>query len=150
MLELEESILPIVQGTWESMLQLPALEEDIDVPRTVSLPYAGVITVSGEWEGAIGLFVTEGMGRQAASSMFATPHDGVTTQDLQDALAELTNVVGGNLKGLLPPPCQLGLPVVVEGSDYRMQLPGSTQTITRRFRCNDDIFEVVVVERLSS
>lgn len=150
MSELEQSILPIVQGTWESMLQLPVWEDDPDASHTSSLPYAGVVTVSGTWEGAIGVFMTETMGRQAASSMFATPQDDLTRQDLQDALAELTNVVGGNLKGILPAPSQLGLPVVVEGSDYRMQLPGNTQTITRHFRCNDDVFKVVVVERLKS
>ena len=71
----------------------------------------------------------------------------LTTADLHDALGELTNMTGGNLKALLPEPCTLGLPVVVEGVDYRFRLPGSAPVRRSAFRVGDEPIVVTVLER---
>lgn len=147
----EHSIYEIVQATWDSVLQLPVEEADGFDGGTSGAPaFAGVVTISGAWEGAVGVHIEENLGRRAASIMFASDPSAATRQDVEDALAELTNMVGGNLKALLPTPCQLGLPVVVEGTDFRMRVSGGAQIMKRRFLCEGDRFAVTVVERQSS
>jgi len=44
---------------------------------------------------------------------------------MQDATGELSNMVGGNVKALLPQPSRLSLPSVVEGKDYNLRIPGA-------------------------
>jgi len=149
MSEYEQSILPIVQGTWESILQLP-VEEGDQTGGPLPYRYAGMVTISGAWDGAVGVYVTEKLGRRAANMMLAIDDAAVSAEDIKDALAELTNVIGGNLKALVPSPSLLGLPVVVEGTDYRLEISGRTETITRRFRCEQEDFEVVVIERVEA
>jgi chemotaxis protein CheX len=41
----------------------------------------------------------------------------VTQSDIVDAVGELANVIGGNVKALLPQPCQLSLPHVQINGD---------------------------------
>ena len=50
--------------------------------------------------------------------MFSVPEGELGDEDLRDALGELTNMVGGNIKTLLPGSEFISLPTVIEGSDY--------------------------------
>ena len=51
-----------------------------------------------------------------ARALFATaPGDAVPTEDVRDALGEMANVIGGNLKGLMPESGVLTIPVVARG-----------------------------------
>lgn len=70
------------------------------------------VRISGGWEGAIALNCPPEMARMAAVSMFRVEPDAATIEEAREALAELVNIVGGNLKALLPPPCQSSLPVL--------------------------------------
>lgn len=69
------------------------------------------VRISGGWDGAVALNCPPELARMAAVSMFSVEPDGATLQDAREALAELINIVGGNLKALLPPPCQSSLPI---------------------------------------
>lgn len=46
------------------------------------------------------------------------PQDAVGTEDVRDALGEIANVIGGNVKGLLPDHTALSLPVVSFGDPH--------------------------------
>lgn len=92
--------------------------------RTLS----AVVHITGAVDGAVVLHATEAFARAAAAKMFAIAAEDATTVDQQDALGELCNVVGGNFKSLLPEPCRLSLPTVVDGSDYSFRIPGSLKT----------------------
>lgn len=50
--------------------------------------------------------------RMARALLALGPQDAVAPDDLRDALGEVANVIGGNIKGLLPQPGSLTLPVV--------------------------------------
>ena len=56
---------------------------------------------------------------------------------VRDALGELTNILGGNLKALLPGPCHLGLPTVGSGQDFSAGLPAGRPLLQVPFRCQD-------------
>jgi chemotaxis protein CheX len=152
MQQLDEAIDGIVATVWESMLGIGAVPEDpmhafAHADAHVERTFAGVVQISGAWEGAVAVQCAEPLARQAAQVMFGLDAALVSVAELQDVLGELTNMTGGNIKALLPEPCRLGLPVVIEGADYRLRLPGSTTMHRARFRANGELIVVTMLER---
>src|SRR5262249_23489239 len=78
-----------------------------------------MVGITGAWEGVVAIECPEGFARQAASAMFEIEPGLVTVEQAEDALCELTNIVGGNFKALLPLSSHLGLPTVVREPDSR-------------------------------
>jgi chemotaxis protein CheX len=112
-----------------TMLELePAMTGHDAAPPPGSRTLSAIIHITGAVDGAVVLHVTEAFANLTASRMFNIPEDKVTRTDQQDALGELCNVVGGNFKSLLPEPCRLSLPTVVDGTDYSFRLPGSIRS----------------------
>lgn len=154
MSQLEESIQGIVSTVWQSVLGIQVEPEesvaafshhDGDAPAAHT--YAGVVQISGAWDGAVTVQCSARAARQAAQIMFGLADEDVSLSDLQDALGELTNMTGGNIKALLPETCYLGLPVVVEGADYRFRLPGSAPVRRSTFKAGDELIVVTLLER---
>jgi chemotaxis protein CheX len=63
------------------------------------------------------------LARTVASAMFDLPADRLTDDEVADALGELTNMVAGNLKSLLPGPSGLSMPAVTAGTSYTVRIP---------------------------
>ena len=128
---LEEEIIALTQYIWGATLNLETVPHEAPVPmapgrRTLD----GVINITGAWAGAVVLQVPEHVARRAAAVMFDLDPSAASPQDMQDAVGEITNMTGGNVKALLTGPCALSLPAVVEGRDYSIRIPGS-ETVTR-------------------
>lgn len=114
--ELSEFVLQI----WTSMLVT-------EVDRATAVPAAcmdvtACIEISGAWNGACILQMTHEGALCAASRMFGLDESDVGESEIIDAVGELANQIGGNLKAMLPEPCQLGLPSVTEGCDIAPHL----------------------------
>jgi chemotaxis protein CheX len=103
-----EDIEAIVSAVWESILERPlwSTEEAGEFRR------AGNIDIMGLWSGSVMLEVDRPSLRRAAAAMFERPTDEVTEFQMNDALAELTNMIGGNVKCLIDQPTRLSLPSV--------------------------------------
>ncbi len=69
------------------------------------------ISISGKWKGSVTVSTCETLGQRIAGQMFRKEDDAVTGEDVVDALTELTNIIAGNIKAILPGPSQLSLPV---------------------------------------
>jgi len=82
--------------------------------------------------------------RNAAAALLGVELDDVTTEDVTDALGELANIIGGNVKSLLPEPCALSLPhVLIHGeSGYPLVMEVCKLEATWR----DESVSVVVLE----
>jgi hypothetical protein len=99
----------------ESWLALVG-EDEFLVPVPEPLPgdvVSSWVQVSGPWNGTVVLTV----GRETAAELtrcLLKEHapEVLEAEDVDDALGELANVVGGNVKGVLPAPSLLGLPEV--------------------------------------
>jgi chemotaxis protein CheX len=57
--------------------------------------------------------------------MFAADPGTLSADEVGDALGELTNMVGGNIKSLLPAPSKLSIPSVAGGESYTVRVPGA-------------------------
>ena len=118
-----DQITSITSDVWGSFLQLD-LEQVAEQPlagRTMT----GCVHVSGEWQGSVFLQVTVEHAAAAAEAMFAADPGSLSPDEVSDALGELTNMVGGNIKSLLPAPSKLSVPSVAEGESYTVRVPGA-------------------------
>ena len=121
-----EQIVEITRDVWSSFLsvELEPLPADDGAPlarQTVT----GVVHISGEWEGTVFVETTADHAQAAAEAMFMADPGSLSPDEVSDALGELTNMVGGNIKGLLPAPNKLSLPSVAGGESYTLRVPGA-------------------------
>jgi chemotaxis protein CheX len=71
------------------------------------------VSISGAWTGHL-VYASSALGaRRAAAAFLAVSPAEVSPADVSDVLGELANIVGGNVKAMLPPGCLLSLPRVV-------------------------------------
>ena len=79
--------------------------------------------IAGDWELAVVLYCSAEVARNAASIMFGADEASTTTDDVHDAMCELINIIGGNIKGILSGSSHLALPSLVKGQDFRLMFP---------------------------
>ncbi|MBI3790047.1 MAG: chemotaxis protein CheX [Gemmatimonadetes bacterium] len=81
--------------------------------------WAGCVSISGAWHGSVVLTCTVDFARGAASHMFQVPIEDTEEEAAREALAEVVNMVGGNIKALYSAlagsTCRLSLPIVAAG-----------------------------------
>ncbi len=82
----------------------------------------GCVHLSGAYTGSIMLQCSGPAARDAAAALFSMQPADVTQTEVVDAIGELANMVGGNVKSMLPGPSALSLPAVVHG---QLAVPGA-------------------------
>jgi chemotaxis protein CheX len=117
---LEREIRAFVEMIWSTVLRMDVTpEHNGGAPGPPNSAIEGRIRIRGGWHGTIVLQTDEKLANRAASKMLCLASGSTATdKDAQDAIAELTNILGGNLKALLPGPSQLGLPVAGPSNDH--------------------------------
>jgi chemotaxis protein CheX len=140
------SVSSVVQEVWSSMLGVDlANGGDWTATGYEEHPLQGSIQIVGAWQGAVVLSCSPEYARAMAAGMFGAEPDTLSAADVNDALGELVNVIGGNLKQLLPSPCHLSLPAVREVESPPS--PASAGLVANvGFVCEKDAFHVSVVE----
>ena len=83
------------------------------------------VSISGSWTGHIVYASSLTAGRRAAGAFLAMGPDEVSEEDLSDVLGELANIVGGNVKAMLPPGALLSLPQVVLAPEATARYPNT-------------------------
>ncbi|MEN8163594.1 MAG: chemotaxis protein CheX [Acidobacteriota bacterium] len=114
-------LFEILETIWSTQLGLEL--DDDEQPALVSIDseealMTGAVQISGGFAGAVHLICGRSVVRAAAARMFSVSEAELTDDDLRDALGELTNMVGGNIKTLLPGSESISLPTVIEGLNY--------------------------------
>jgi chemotaxis protein CheX len=132
---LEEEISQVASTVWESVLGI-GLVRRLDVPTAPGPVVSGCVQFTGAWEGACVIECSADFARRAAGTMFGVEPSAASVADTQDAIGELANMTGGNVKALLPEPCRLSLPTVVDGTDYTTRVPGGELVTTVAFDCD--------------
>lgn len=121
-----EQIVEITRDVWGSFLDMDLVPVGPgDGEPLGGQTLTGVVHVSGDWQGTVFVETTAAHAQAAAEAMFAADPGSLSADEVSDALGELTNMVGGNIKGLLPPPNKLSLPSVAGGESYTLRVPGA-------------------------
>lgn len=110
---LEEQIAEITRMVFDTVLGLEAVPADDAAPAADDPGMlAGAVHISGAFEGTVTVSCTTALAVHAAAILFDVPDGAATESDTRDALSELVNITGGNLKPLVPGPSRLSLPEI--------------------------------------
>lgn len=115
MLPAEDDVVELTRLIWETVLGL-AVEGPLGEGGD-TLDVSLSVDISGNWEGTVSLAMPRALARSAAAAMLSVPEDEVPPNELRDAVGELANMIGGNVKGILPGPNRLSLPHAPTGED---------------------------------
>ena len=143
-----DEIFQITANIWETAIALHLEPGEPAAVTNRARSTAACIQITGAWNGAILLDCPAEVARMAGSAMFDTDLTNVTVDEMQDAIAELVNMIGGNFKALLPETCYLSLPSVVEGGDYSARVPGSVLLGKVPFSCDGHAMSITVLEKI--
>jgi chemotaxis protein CheX len=83
------------------------------------------VSISGSWTGHVVYASSTVAARKAAAAFLAMEADEVSPEDVSDVLGELANIVGGNVKAMLPTGCFLSLPQVVLAPESATKYPNA-------------------------
>ncbi|MEU4427859.1 chemotaxis protein CheX [Actinoplanes sp. NPDC024001] len=126
----ESDLAEMVEQVWESYLDpegisplIPTYDEN--QPSEVH----SSVSITGSWSGHIVYASSRAAAQRAAAAFLAMEMEEVSEEDISDTLGELANIVGGNVKAMLPPGAQLSLPQVVLAPESSARYP-NTQRIS--------------------
>lgn len=112
----------LAMNVWSQMANIElAPWEGIYTPHEEGYVVSSV-QIFGTWEGAVRLDMDLTLARRTIAQMLMMEESEITRDDLRDASGELANMTGGGFKEMLPPPCQLSLPLVASGIGFRLQI----------------------------
>jgi chemotaxis protein CheX len=138
-------IAQIVETVFHTMLDLDVQRSNVSsaaVPNSLT----AAVHFAGDWKGAV--LLQCGLPEALAFTNCLMPgyeHVGAD-EDVRDALGELANMVGGNLKSVLPPGVALSIPSVVAGTDYALHICGGNEFKTVSFSSDLGTFWVTLVQ----
>ena len=108
-----EELAVVTQNVWSTLLSLdvsPVALERGNLPTLTT----GVIEIHGAFTGAVTLEMPYRLAQIATSMVLKRATNSVTQEDVDDVLGEMTNILGGNIKAMLPEPSRLSLPMILQ------------------------------------
>lgn len=136
MLPPEGLVTELTQLVWTTMLGLEA-HDGAPVEETPAITTE--VEISGAWQGTVAMSFPPSLARRLATALDegAEPP---SESEVTDALCEIVNMVGGNLKAMLPGPSELSPPRVAGSPE------ASHAGRTQWFACDGGSFGVTINE----
>ena len=141
----ETEVRQIVGDVFHAMLHCDAQPTKEPTPPGLDLLTATVF-FAGTWDGAVLVECPAEAALAFSALLLRLPMTELTAEDSRDALGEIVNMIGGNLKSVLPHGVALSLPLVVNGSDYACSICGNHRRETFPFNSPAGSFAVTLVQ----
>lgn len=145
-MELNEKIIESVKEIFSSMLMMEISVSGENM--TQSLPMAdsisGVIGLAGTHKGVLAIHIPNSVA-MAITAAFLGMDVAEINEDVEDAVGELANMLGGNVKSILSEKgrdIDLSLPSTISGKLYDFQPTKEAERIIIPFRCDAGEFTV--------
>ena len=140
----EDDISMIVEGIFTELLGLD-VQRTYEPAEMAGRAFTGCVQITGAWDGAVTVDCPAELAHRTAAAMFGVEPE--SADEITDALGEVANMTGGNIKALLPGPSRLSLPAVAEGGSRLLTVPGSSLLTEVAFQCLGLPLKVTVVQR---
>jgi chemotaxis protein CheX len=144
-----DDCVTIAQSVFSMMLNMEVVPCETQLGEKRPDRVSGCVQISGAWQGAVVLQTSVAMATKAARRMLNIPSGDVSEADIKDALAELTNMIGGNMKSLVPGPSFLSLPSVTTGRDFDFEVSGAKLIGDVSLNCGGEPIRVLKCGRQS-
>jgi len=125
----------IVQDVFETMLRYEIREFPANYEARSTIVTSAVF-FAGAWKGAVIVECSDAQARFFTGRLMGIPQPAHMNDNVRDAMGELVNMIGGNLKSVLPIGVSLSMPSVLEGADYAYKICGSNENSRFSF-CGD-------------
>jgi chemotaxis protein CheX len=109
----EADLVEIIAATWTSLLALDVIPS---AEGSGPLGLRGRVSIGGAWHGEVVFECSRALSRILGDVMVRSGSPDTLAEDARDAVGELTNIVAGNVKALVPGHCTLSLPEVEESA----------------------------------
>ncbi len=145
--EVSTMIVTATSEVFGTMLNLPLETEPSRQEPVHPATYDGVVAligVAGPWTATGRISCSPEFACVMAGALLMSPYSEVD-EDVMDAVAEVSNMVIGNVKTLLEErvgPLALSIPAVIYGRSYRTRSAGVMEWTVVPFRCGDQTLEV--------
>ena len=140
---MNDDIREIAVSIWETLFTIP-LEDGVLGDGLGDPVVTGCVHIDGSWHGAVMLQYGEGLASLLAGQLFRS--EAPVSEEILDTIGELTNMLAGNIKALLPQPSGISLPTVAIGADYALTVMGTRVINAVAFRCGDLPLLVTVLQ----
>lgn len=144
MISYHDAIEQVTQGVWSDFLGHPLVPGPAPVRPGPVIQAA--IAIHGAWEGAVEVRLSPALARLAAAEMCGAAADTLADDQVRDAVGEVANMIGGNLKGLVPAPARLGLPLVAATTGDGPDGDARSVLASAHFECAGEPLSVRLVE----
>jgi chemotaxis protein CheX len=148
-----EDLVRIIQiassDVFTTMLALDPEPREAFVSTGASSTNNGVVSLiglTGSWAGTGSISCTAPMACRLASQLMMSEYDAVD-DDVLDAMAEVTNMIIGNVKTTLEEtvgPLGLSIPTVIHGRNFTSRTPGKQTWTVVPFVTGGEIIEVQI------
>jgi len=123
----DDDLYALAETVWTSILGLElGRGEEVD-GKIGDLTTTACVQITGDWEGAVTVACSRSLAGKLASAMFAMEVDELSEEEVRDAMGEIANMTGGNVKGLAPGVNTLALPTVTEGDEDSLSIAKTRQ-----------------------
>jgi chemotaxis protein CheX len=110
--QISTELIAIVGEVWDSFLLGDLESLPIAVDQASELVTCANVCLTGAWTGVLMVECDPDVAMRLSCVLLGLDMGAATEVDIADTLGEIANVVGGNLKNVLPGPTSMSLPVV--------------------------------------
>jgi chemotaxis protein CheX len=141
--ELVEAIRAATEEVFTTMLNLTVTAGEMFVEKQEAVPSSGVVSLiglAGSWVGSGSLACSETCAAKIASALLMAPYTAIE-EDVLDAVAEVTNMIIGNVKTALENrlgAMGLSTPTVIYGRNFQTRSSGSQEWTVVPFALGED------------
>ena len=139
-----EMIAGITKGVFSTMVMLDVVEEaPLDAPvLSFHETVTSMVGLAGSHSGILAIHCPKKLALLVTSNMLGMEVTEID-DDVNDAMGEIANMVGGDVKHIFSPKggdLNLSIPTVIYGSDYALESMSSAESLVMPFVCGEDRF----------
>jgi chemotaxis protein CheX len=145
----QSTVVEIVESIFATMMEIEVFVSGSPLCLAGDRMTATVY-LEGEWNGAVSLECNRVQACQFAGRFLSTDAPDAVDDDVRDALGELVNMIGGNIKSVMTKDIRLSMPSVIDGHDYELRICGSQTRDVNAFEFFGGTFWVTVLNERRS
>jgi chemotaxis protein CheX len=138
-------IAQIAQDVFQTMLDYPVSPSEEESAKKTDAVTAAIF-LAGTWQGAVILECSQAQAFVFTARLMKITEPTGMDDDVRDALGEIINMIGGNMKSILPTGVSLSIPSVLDGADYAYRICGANRKLTTTFRGELGLFRITLVQ----
>jgi len=144
----EQQVLSLSKQLWSEQLGLniDPVEEGAN-HQVDEKTWSSCINISGAWQGALVLECPESIVRHAAAMLFSSDGEEMSNEDIQDALKELSVMIGKRMRSILPEATKLSRPSIVAEADRAEVLRSLAELADLHLSCEGRPIRIALLQR---